>query len=45
VQELEIAVSKQGLRGAAIGGAVNGEAFSDPKFHPVWLRHPLIFAK
>ena len=23
-------------KGAAIGGTVNGEAFSDPKFHPVW---------
>jgi predicted TIM-barrel fold metal-dependent hydrolase len=38
VQELEIAVRKQGLKGAAIGGAVNGEAFSDPKFHPVWAK-------
>jgi predicted TIM-barrel fold metal-dependent hydrolase len=38
VQELEIAVKKQGLKGAAIGGAVNGEAFSDPKFHPVWAK-------
>ena len=38
VQELEIAVNKQGLKGAAIGGAVNGEAFSDPKFHPVWAK-------
>jgi predicted TIM-barrel fold metal-dependent hydrolase len=38
VQELETAVKKQGLKGAAIGGNVNGEAFSDPKFHPVWAR-------
>ena len=38
VQELETAVRKQGLKGAAIGGAVNGEAFSDPKFHPVWAK-------
>jgi aminocarboxymuconate-semialdehyde decarboxylase len=36
VQELETAVKKQGLKGAAIGGNVNGVAFSDPKFHPVW---------
>ena len=36
VQELETAVKKQGLKGAAIGGVVNGEEFSDPKFHPVW---------
>jgi aminocarboxymuconate-semialdehyde decarboxylase len=38
VQELETAVRKQGLKGAAIGGTVNGEAFSDPKFHPVWAK-------
>jgi predicted TIM-barrel fold metal-dependent hydrolase len=38
VQELETAVRKQRLRGAAIGGTVNGEAFSDPKFHPVWAK-------
>jgi predicted TIM-barrel fold metal-dependent hydrolase len=38
VQELETAVRRQGLKGAAIGGAVNGEAFSDPKFHPVWAK-------
>jgi len=38
VQELETAVRKQGLKGAAIGGAVNGETFSDPKFHPVWAK-------
>jgi aminocarboxymuconate-semialdehyde decarboxylase len=38
VQELETAVKKQGLKGAAIGGVVNGEEFSDPKFHPVWAK-------
>jgi predicted TIM-barrel fold metal-dependent hydrolase len=38
VEELETAVRKQGLNGAAIGGTVNGEAFSDPKFHPVWAK-------
>jgi aminocarboxymuconate-semialdehyde decarboxylase len=38
VQELETAVKKQGLKGAAIGGNVNGEAFADPKFHPVWAK-------
>jgi predicted TIM-barrel fold metal-dependent hydrolase len=36
VQQLETAVKKQGLRGAAIGASVLGENFSDPKFHPVW---------
>ena len=38
VQELETAVKKQGLKGAAIGGAVAGVEFSDPKFHPVWAK-------
>jgi predicted TIM-barrel fold metal-dependent hydrolase len=36
VRELETAIKQQGLKGAAIGGSVDGEAFSDPKFHPVW---------
>src|SRR3981081_646826 len=38
VQQLETAVRKQGLRGAAIGASVLGEDFSDPKFHPVWAK-------
>jgi predicted TIM-barrel fold metal-dependent hydrolase len=38
VQELETAVRKQGLKGAAIGGTVNGEAFANPKFHAVWAK-------
>jgi len=38
VQELETAVKKQGLKGAAIGDIVNGVEFSDPKFHPVWAK-------
>ena len=38
VQQLEQAVKKYGLRGAAIGGSVVGEDFSDPKFHPVWAK-------
>jgi len=38
VQQLETAVKKQGLKGAAIGGSVAGEEFSDPKFHPVWAK-------
>lgn len=38
VQQLETAVRKQGLRGAAVGGSVLGEDFSDPKFHPVWAK-------
>ena len=38
VQQLETAIKKQGLRGAAIGSSVLGEDFSDPKFHPVWAK-------
>ncbi|HEU5272543.1 MAG TPA: amidohydrolase family protein [Xanthobacteraceae bacterium] len=38
VAQLEAAIKKQGLRGAAIGGSVLGENFSDPKFHPVWAK-------
>ena len=38
VQQLETAMKKLGLRGAAIGGSVLGEDFSEPKFHPVWAK-------
>jgi aminocarboxymuconate-semialdehyde decarboxylase len=38
VKQLEEAITKQGLRGAAIGGSVDGEDFYDPKFHPVWAK-------
>ena len=38
VQQLDDAVKKQGLRGAAIGGSVAGDDFSNPKFHPVWAK-------
>src|SRR6201989_75514 len=38
VQELETAVKKQGLKGAAIGDVVNGMEFSDPKFNTVWAK-------
>ena len=35
---LEEGVKKYNLRGAAIGGSVNGEEISDPKFHPFWAK-------
>jgi aminocarboxymuconate-semialdehyde decarboxylase len=38
VQQLDEAVKKFGLRGAAIGGSVAGEDFSNPKFHAVWAK-------
>jgi len=37
-QQLEEAVTRFGLKGAAIGGSVNGEDFADPKYHPVWAK-------
>jgi aminocarboxymuconate-semialdehyde decarboxylase len=37
-EQLEEGMKKHGLRGAAIGGSVNGEELSDPKFHPFWAR-------
>jgi len=38
VQQLEHGVKKLGLRGAAVGASVNGEEFSDAKFHPFWAK-------
>src|SRR6185295_7254173 len=38
VQELEHAVKKLGLRGAAVGASCAGEEFADSKFHPVWAK-------
>ena len=37
-EQLEEGVKKYGLRGAGIGGSVNGEDVSDPKFHPFWAK-------
>jgi aminocarboxymuconate-semialdehyde decarboxylase len=38
VRQLEHAIKKLGLRGAAVGASVAGFEFSDPKFHPFWAR-------
>jgi len=38
LQQLETAIKKQGLKGAAIGGSVLGDDFSNPKYHPVWAK-------
>jgi aminocarboxymuconate-semialdehyde decarboxylase len=38
VQQLEDGVKKYGLRGAGVGGSVNGEEISDPKFRPFWAK-------
>jgi aminocarboxymuconate-semialdehyde decarboxylase len=38
VGQLEEAVATHHLRGAAIGGSVNGEELSSPKFEPFWAK-------
>ncbi len=37
-QQLEDAVKRLGLRGTLIGGSVNSEELSDPRFHPFWAK-------
>jgi aminocarboxymuconate-semialdehyde decarboxylase len=36
--QLEEGVKRYGLRGAGIGGSVNGAELADPKFHPFWAK-------
>ena len=38
VRELDDAVTRLGMKGAAIGASVAGVEFSDPRFFPVWAR-------
>jgi predicted TIM-barrel fold metal-dependent hydrolase len=38
VQQLEDGIKKYNLRGAAIGGHVNGDELSNPKFDPFWRK-------
>jgi aminocarboxymuconate-semialdehyde decarboxylase len=38
VTQLENAVKKQGLKGAAVGSSLLGEDFSAVRFHPVWQK-------
>ncbi len=38
VEQLEEGVKKLGMRGFAVGGSVNGEDLSAPKFHPIWAK-------
>ncbi|MGE0686411.1 MAG: amidohydrolase family protein [Dehalococcoidia bacterium] len=37
-EQLEHGVKQLGLRGALVGGSVNGEELADPKFHPFWAK-------
>lgn len=38
VEQIEEGVKKLGMRGFAIGGSVNGDDLSAPKFNPVWAK-------
>jgi aminocarboxymuconate-semialdehyde decarboxylase len=38
VEQMEIGVKKLGMRGFEIGGSVNGEELSAPKFEPFWAK-------
>ena len=38
VEQLEEGVKKLGMRGFAIGGSVNGDDLSAPKFNPIWAK-------
>jgi len=38
VKQLDDAMRRHGLKGAAVGASVAGDELSDPKFHPVWAK-------
>jgi aminocarboxymuconate-semialdehyde decarboxylase len=37
-EQLDTAVKKLGLRGALVGGSINGMELADPKLHPFWAK-------
>jgi aminocarboxymuconate-semialdehyde decarboxylase len=37
-EQLQDGVKKYGLRGALVGGSVNGEELADARFHPFWAK-------
>jgi aminocarboxymuconate-semialdehyde decarboxylase len=37
-EQLDEGMKKHGLRGALLGGSVNGEELADPRFHPFWAK-------
>jgi len=37
-EQMEEGIKKYGMRGFAIGGSVNGDDLSAPKFHPFWAK-------
>jgi aminocarboxymuconate-semialdehyde decarboxylase len=38
LEQLDEGMKKLGMRGIAVGGSVNGEDLSAPKFHPIWAK-------
>ena len=38
VEQLQEGVKRYGLRGASLGGSVDGRELSDPAFHPFWAK-------
>jgi aminocarboxymuconate-semialdehyde decarboxylase len=38
VEQMEYGAKKLGMRGFAVGGSVNGDDLSAPKFHPFWAK-------
>mgnify|MGYP003349948624 CR=1 FL=1 len=38
MQQLDYAINQLGLKGASIGGHVDGARLSDPKFYPFWAK-------
>jgi len=38
IQQLDYAINQLGLKGASIGGHVDGARLSDPKFYPFWAK-------
>ena len=38
VQQLDYAINQLGLKGASIGGHVDGARLSDPRFYPFWAK-------
>jgi aminocarboxymuconate-semialdehyde decarboxylase len=38
VEQLDTAVKKLGMRGALVGGSINGTELADPKLHPFWAK-------
>src|SRR5207244_9305448 len=37
-EQLQDAVKRLGMRGALIGGSINGTELSEPKLHPFWAK-------